>query len=220
MKKVTTLAALAVISLFSQAAHSAELVTNGGFESAVNLTSDGYCYGGVAGLDCGTIEGWSGWAPVVVDKDSAAWGTPGTLGGFDVSNGEQVAALQNSYVLQQTVNGGGGLYTLSWWEAGYSLGSDPQTYTVSFGGTQLNPTFSTPVGRGWVQQVLSFNSTGGTELLSFTGTSTSGVVFIDNVSLSGALPVSPVPEPESLAMMLAGLGALGMAHRRQRKAKA
>ncbi|MDZ7856808.1 FxDxF family PEP-CTERM protein [Sphaerotilus sp.] len=120
-------------------------------------------------------------------------------------------------VLQQTVDGGGGLYTLSWWEAGYSLGSDPQTYSVSLGGTQLHPTFSTPVGRGWVQQVLSFNAAGGTELLSFTGTSSSGVVFLDNISLTGAAAVSAVPEPETFAMMLAGLGALGFASRRQRK---
>ncbi|MDZ7856807.1 hypothetical protein [Sphaerotilus sp.] len=95
MNKFTNLAALAMLSLLGQAANSAELVTNGGFESAVNLNADGYCYGGVAGLDCGPMDGWSGWAPVIVDKDSVAWGTPRTLGGFDASNGEQVAALQN-----------------------------------------------------------------------------------------------------------------------------
>lgn len=217
MKKFTTLAALAIVGLFSQAAHSAELVTNGGFESAVNLNSDGYCYGGVAGLDCGTIEGWSGWAPVIVDKDSTPWGSPSTLGGFDASFGNQVAALQNSYVFEQEVSGAGGSYTLSWWESG-RMGTDPQTYNVSFGGTQLHPTFSTPAGRGWVQQVLTFSATGGAQVLSFTGTSSNATVFLDNISLTGAPLVSAVPEPESAAMLFAGLGVLGAMVRRQRKA--
>lgn len=39
MKKLT---ALAVFGLFSQTAHSAELLTNGSFESATGLNSAGY----------------------------------------------------------------------------------------------------------------------------------------------------------------------------------
>ena len=63
MKKFTTLAALAVVSLFSQTANSAELLTNGSFESPVNLNASGYCYQGF-GDDCGPIQGWTGSTPV------------------------------------------------------------------------------------------------------------------------------------------------------------
>ncbi|WP_338413472.1 PEP-CTERM sorting domain-containing protein [uncultured Sphaerotilus sp.] len=222
MKKFTTLAALAVFSLFSHAAHSAELLTNGSFESAVNLNAGGYCYQGF-GDNCGPIQGWTGSTPAVIAQDSAPWSNPGSLPGFNASFGNQIAGVQTHPALgqsslEQTVNGAGGLYTLSWYDAG-RIGDGGQTYQVNFGGSTIG-TFGVNSGQGWSLNSFTFTAAGGSQLLSFVGvgSQTDGTVFLDKVSLTGAPAVSPVPEPESLAMMLAGLGVLGGVARRQRKA--
>lgn len=55
----------------------------------------------------------------------------------------------------------------------------------------------------WSQRTLSFNG----NAKSFDFTASANVVGLDNIS--------PVPEPESLAMLLAGLGLLGFAARRR-----
>lgn len=221
MKKLTTLAALAVFSLFGQAAHSAELLTNGSFESAVNLNASGFCYQGF-GADCGLIQGWTGSTPAVIAQDAADWSNPGNLVGFDGSFGNQVAGVQTHPALgqsslEQTVNGAGGLYTLSWYDAG-RLGDGGQTYQVNFGGSTIG-TFGVNPGQGWSLNSFTFTAAAGSQLLSFVGvgTQTDGTVFLDKISLTGAPAVSPVPEPESLAMMLVGLGVLGGVARRQRK---
>lgn len=222
MKKFTAIAALAVFGLFSHAAHSAELLTNGSFESAVNLNAGGYCYQGF-GDDCGPIQGWTGGTPAVIAQDSALWSNPGGLAGFNAGFGNQIAGVQTHPALgqsslQQTVNGAGGLYTLSWYDAG-RIGDGGQTYQVNFGGSTIG-TFSVNPGQGWSLNSFTFTAAAGSQLLSFVGvgTQTDGTVFLDNISLTGAPSVSPVPEPESLAMMLAGLGVLGGVARRQRKA--
>lgn len=221
MKKFTTLAALTVFGLFGQTAHSAELLTNGGFESAVNLNANGYCYQGF-GADCGSIPGWAGSTPAVIAQDAAIWSNPGSLAGFDASFGNQVAGVQTHPALGQSsltqmVNGAGGLYTLSWYDAG-RLGDGGQTYQVNFGGTTIG-TFGVNPGQGWSLNSFTFTAAAGSQLLSFVGvgSQTDGTVFLDKISLTGAPAVSPVPEPESLAMMLVGLGVLGGVARRQRK---
>jgi hypothetical protein len=225
MKKITALAAIAFCSLFSQAASSAELLTNGSFESAVNLSADRYCYQGF-NPDCGgAIDGWSGNTPMIVAQDSVVLGLPSTLAGHDASFGNQLLGLQSHPALghssvSQAVNGAGGLYTLSWYDAGRP-GDDGQTYQVNFGGSTIG-TFGVNSGQGWSLNSFSFTAAAGTQLLSFVGVGgqANGTVFLDKVSLTGGAAVSPVPEPESLVMMLAGLGVLGGVARRQRKAKA
>lgn len=222
MKKFTALAAMAAFSLFSHAAHSAELLTNGSFESAVNLGAGGYCYEGF-GAGCGSIPGWTGSTPTVIAKDSGVWSNPGTQAGFDASFGNQLAGVQTHPALGQSslsqmVNGGGGSYTLSWYDAGRT-GDGGQTYQVNFGSTTIG-TFGVNAGQGWSLNSFTFTAAAGSQLLSFVGVGaqTDGTVFLDKVSLTGPSAVSAVPEPESLAMMLAGLGVLGGVARRQRKA--
>jgi hypothetical protein len=212
MKKITALAALAAFSLFSQAAHSAELMTNGSFESATSLNADGYCYG------CGTINGWNGVDSLQVAATSVVWGLPGALAGFNASFGSQIAGIQNHSTIEQTVTGSGGLYTLSWYDAG-RMSDDGQTYQVSFGGSTLG-TFGVNSGQGWSLNSFTFTAAAGSQLLSFAGVGAQadGTVFLDKISLTGPSAVSAVPEPESLAMMLVGLGVLGGVARRQRKA--
>jgi hypothetical protein len=62
-------------------------------------------------------------------------------------------------------------------------------------------------------------------VLSFGGGGGSGTVCADVSCLAGGggggggIPVGPVPEPETYALMLAGLGALGLLARRRRAAR-
>jgi PEP-CTERM motif len=213
MKKIIALAAMALCSLSSQAATGTELLTNGSFESAVSLNADGYCYS----QNCGPIEGWNGYWALQIDKDATVLGTPGNMAGFGASFGEQVAGIQNTATISQSVTGAGGQYTLSWYDAG-RLNDGGQTYQVLFGGSTIG-TFGVNSGQGWSLNSFTFTAAAGIQQLSFVGigTQADGSVLLDKVSLTGSPAVSPVPEPESVAMMLAGLGVLGAMGRRQRK---
>lgn len=66
---------------------------------------------------------------------------------------------------------------------------------------------------GWAGQSFTFTATGSQTTLQFSTTDyKSEYVGLDNVTVTAA----PVPEPESYAMMLAGLGALGFMARRRK----
>lgn len=78
-------------------------------------------------------------------------------------------------------------------------GSVVQSYSGS-----ITPFDHFPVG--------SYNLGAGNHTLSFVNAN--GNYYLDNVSVS--VTAAPVPEPETYAMMLAGLGALGFMARRRR----
>lgn len=214
MWKFSGFAALALASMVGTTAQAAELITNGSFEAPVSLNSDGYCYQGVPGVDCGGIQGWTGDVPIQISATSTPWGNPGSLSGFDSSFGQQLVGLQNQGSLTQNINGMGGTYTLSWFDAG-RLDTEAQSYDVRFDGYTLG-NFNVAPGQGWTSHSLSFVAGGGLETLQFVGVGTQadGTAFLDKVSLSDA-SVSPVPEPDSVALMLAGLGVIGSLSRRR-----
>ncbi|KDB53469.1 hypothetical protein X805_09240 [Sphaerotilus natans subsp. natans DSM 6575] len=139
-------------------------------------------------------------------------GTPELVGGLlDLDAGDSVyqsfSVLSTAvYQISFTVSGEGRSRLFLSSDVGLSNFTSP----VATSGTVLNEVTdwgSTPVTASY-----NFNGVAGTSYhLYFSGFG-SGVT-LDNVAIS-----APVPEPETYAMMLAGLGALGFMSRRRKAA--
>jgi hypothetical protein len=102
-------------------------------------------------------------------------------------------------------------YTLNFDLAGNHRNNSFELVTVAFG-TTLG-TYSLPKDAGWTHYSLDFTPLfSGTRYLRFAawGYDNQGML-LDNVSVT-----TPVPEPETYAMMLAGLGIIGLMARRRR----
>ena len=232
------LAALAGIS----SAASANLVQNGGFEQttftgseqliganqATDWTSNGYNFLFAAGTatTTGSESARGGFVKL--------WGpATGSNNGFtdSPSGGNWIAADGAFEVspIQQTINNLviGQTYQLSFdWAAAQQstyFGPTTEGWIVSLG----DQTFSTEIlnnpsegFQAWRQQVFNFTATSTSEVLSFlaAGTPTGNPPFslLDNVQLN-AVQLNAVPEPDSLPLMLSGLGLLVVSSRRRSK---
>lgn len=214
----TALAAVTLALLaFTAPVAQANLLTNGSFETLQSaLPGNGYCY---LGTTCSStlLTGWSGNVPVMT-SNNADWNGPSGLAGWTAALGQRQIGLQgSSSVLSQFVTlSQHSEISLSWFDAGrsnYGL----QEYAVSFGGVDLR-TFTTNGGQGWAQQSLNFKTTGSGALQfrSLNIGTYDRTSFIDNVSLTAR--VSAVPEPQTLALVLAGLALLPMVIRRRKSA--
>lgn len=126
-------------------------------------------------------------------------------------------ANPNSSMQQQLSTIGGQAYTVSFWysprPSTASRPSDTNNISVSWNGTTLLPTLSGTNNTGshnWQQYSYSVTGTG-SDILSFGafGTQDTYGGSLDNVS------VTAVPEPGSLAMVIAGLGLMGSVIRRR-----
>jgi hypothetical protein len=195
------LSAIVLAAASASASAANELVTNGGFEDYTGGAVSGY-----AEVTPFTINQLTGWT---------------VLGSIDVINGGFGAISNNSIdmlgspgpgSLSQTLNTVlGQNYRLSFDLAanGNGSGEDRSLY-LSFDGNVAG----TYVGNASVTH-FTYDFTGGAAptLLTFaSSTGGSGGAVLDNVS------VAAVPEPESYAMLLAGLGLMGFVAKR-RKAK-
>ena len=107
---------------------------------------------------------------------------------------------------------------------GFFFGSDLFGFSTQAAYLTLSATDSTgatvtyTLDAPQLNSFVGFVSTGSLVSLSVTAGNQPGVwATVNDLHLSGAAAVTPVPEPETYGMMLAGLGLLGVIARRQRK---
>lgn len=93
--------------------------------------------------------------------------------------------------------------------------ADPVDLTISLTGSASFSSSLTVSGSQYIPQAFSFNSLAdGNYVISFTGLSTSSANSFGGGSIQAS--IAPIPEPESVVLMLAGLGIVGVLMRRRK----
>jgi choice-of-anchor C domain-containing protein len=205
------LAGMALVALSPFAAAASNLITNGSFESnGANFTSGSFATfaAGSNALTGWTITGDS------VDLINAYW-TP-SQGHFSLDlSGEYDGAIAQTFT---TVIGQ--KYLVSFDMAGNPADTSDTIKFLHVGLSQQPLyTFDTAErslsNMGWRTKSFVFQAVGTQSTLHFAGSQDSAYgVALDNIS------VTAVPEPETFAMLLAGLGLVGVVARRKRQVAA
>ncbi len=208
----TRLLASAFLLAAAAPTHAANLIVNGSFEGGAFLGGTSTSWNGIP--DGGTaVTGW------VAGTNGFDWHQAVEFGpakdGYrmvDLTLGSRSGAISQSfatvagraYELRFAVTAPGAFFGAAALEV--SVGDAVASYSVS-----RSPTF--PLS--WETKTLAFRATSGVTTLVFTGPSSSAYwgPVIDDVSVTVA-----IPEPETYAMMLAGLGMLGFVARRRKQA--
>ena len=201
LKSIVLVVAAALSSASAFADPVLPTLQNTSFETTT--VGGGYGYGDVA-------TGWSITGGGAVSSNGTAW--EGTT-----TSGTHFGVLQNISSISQTFTSG--------IQADYSFSFDlalrgshydaGQAVAVKLDG-QLLGTFS-PTTSWSALSVSALQVAAGTHTLQFAGTNPLNKVdtsaFLDNVTMT----VTPVPEPETYAMFLAGLGLMGAVARRRKQ---
>jgi hypothetical protein len=242
MQMKTMLVALtALVSLHNLEAQASNLVINGNFEQTtgvlnrplgVNTVVNGW-EASIAPFvfsDIGAVASTFGYAalkiygPATGGVDNGAVNSP--------TGGNFIAAYGDGFPdIGQTLNGlKAGQYTVSFDWAGAQdsvfTGPSAERWEVQLGGapSQFTSFYYNPEHgfSGWQHETFTFTVAAGDSALWFTawGHGDGGAPFclLDGISVQ-AVGVSPqaVPEPETWALMIAGLGVVGLMLSRRRK---
>ncbi|WP_138516762.1 choice-of-anchor C family PEP-CTERM protein [Rhodoferax bucti] len=201
------LAGVAFVALAPFASAAPNLIVNGSFESnSLNFT------GSFSTLSAGSnaLTGWT-IAAGSVDLINKYWTASQGHYSLDLSGADDGTISQSfATVVGQT-------YKVSFDMAGNPDGPDTTKY-LQVGMSQqpiyeFDTTGKNHANMGWTTKSFVFQAVSGQSTLHFTGLQESPYgMALDNIS------VSAVPEPESFAMLLAGLGLVGAAVRRKRNA--
>lgn len=202
-------ASLFAAPLFALAA-PVNLLTNGSFESTA--------VGNGSYVILGTIPGWTV-GPLGVELRNNVAGSA-----FNGSNFVELDTTGNSWISQTLNTVLGTNYTLSFSYANRpdNRGAASNGLSWSIGG--LGGNVGADTSTTWQTFTTTFAGTGGAMTLRFgaIGTSDSYGTSLDNVSIIGTAGAGGnagnVPEPQSLALLLAGIGAMGLVLRRRQRA--
>lgn len=210
MKILKFAAAIGLATIAFQAS-ATNLVTNGSFEQVAN--------GGTQGAGSwsvySSIPGWTG-QPNIEVRDSIAG---------VAQDGSNFVELDTHYVnntnssMFQNISGTGAVKLSFWYSARPHTAAGTNLLSFALGnatGSVLNNIGNNTGTHAWQQFVGYFNlDADGSTTLSFSagGTMDSYGGSLDNVV------VTAVPEPESYALMLAGLGLVGAIARRRNQRK-
>jgi PEP-CTERM motif len=201
------LLALSLAVPLAASANVTELIVNGGFEADHQAAGTFGIYQNLTGFTGGALG---------IELRNNRAGTA-----FEGNNFVELDTTGNSSLSQSFATIANQAYTLSFAyspRAGISPASNG--IEVLFNNNSLGIFTGDGVGQSnnvFSTQTLSLLGIGGTSTLLFraVGTSDSFGGSLDAISVT---TTSPVPEPETYAMMLAGLGLLGFIARRRKKA--
>lgn len=195
-------AALVTLPLAGFAATDDNLLTNGSFESTLlrngswsNFTS---------------IEGWTVGRKGLEVRNNVSGSA------LDGHNFVELDTTGNSSISQSFATVAGYTYELSFSYANRSDNKGAASNGIAWSVGSLSGTVGQNTTTGWTTYTTSFVGTGTPMTLTFAalGRSDSYGTSLDNVSLS---VLSTVPEPQGYALMLAGLGTIGLLSRRRRR---
>ncbi|HNH34930.1 MAG TPA: FxDxF family PEP-CTERM protein [Rhodocyclaceae bacterium] len=208
MKKIVLAAALATLP-FAALAAGPDLIVNGSFE---DISFDA----GIQQLGAGSwtvysaIPGWTKTAGHSIEVRNAVAGLA-----YDGVQFVELDSYANSAMSQTIATTAGQAYDLSFWYSPRPGTGDTNDIQVFWNGVQLGATLAGVGGaaHNWTQHGFTVIGTG-SDVLTFAaaGVSDSYGGSLDQVALTAA-----VPEPETYAMMLAGLGLMGAVARRRRQ---
>ena len=223
--------ALAFIApLAAQAIPTTNLITNGSFETVTGATINSGQWAVVEGDNASHgpkyLNGWQADARFGVELRNHVAGKAqeGNIFveldshfGYFGGNDQAPAPCCNSWISQSVDTDAGQIYHLSYYyspRGGVEWASND--INVYWNGSLLTTNTGSGIGQGgnvWQQFEFDVTGTGGWDTLKFAagGTAQTYGGSLDNVSL-----VAAVPEPETYALMMAGLGAVAFMARRRR----
>jgi hypothetical protein len=194
--KTIVVASLSLLALTAQA----QIVTNGSFEDNLQAGGSWSIYS--------SLVGWTGMSNIELRNNVSGVAQEG-------SNYVELDTTNNMSMKQLVSIGNAGMYELSfWYSAREQRAAGDNGLSFSFGalsGSVLENTAGLQSGNDWRNYKGLVALNGDTELIfSGIGRSNSYGGSLDNVA------VTAVPEPETYAMLLAGLGLMGVMVRRRK----